>query len=142
MPTTFRPIGSPVVAARAGVVVHLVERNQDATRKPGDENVVVIKHADGSFARYYHLTTDGVLVGLDETVAQGQRIALSGDSGASAGPHLHFDVTKNCYEWGKYQTIPMAFANVVENPLKQGASYAPRQVTGARRIPPSHVRAG
>ncbi len=50
------PIGSPVIAARAGEVVHLVERNQDATRRPGEENVVVIRHADGSFARYYHRT--------------------------------------------------------------------------------------
>jgi murein DD-endopeptidase MepM/ murein hydrolase activator NlpD len=49
----------------------------------------VIRHADGSFARYYHLTTNGVLVGLGEKVAQGQRTALSGDSGTSAGPHLH-----------------------------------------------------
>ena len=59
------PVGSPVVASRSGEVVFLVEHHKDGTRKPGEENVVVIKHADGSFARYYHLTTDGVLMAVD-----------------------------------------------------------------------------
>lgn len=116
------PIGSPVLAARAGEVVKVVKNNNDATRVPGEENVVVIKHSDGTFARYYHLTKDGVLVALGRTVKQGGRIALSGDSGASAGPHLHFDVTKDCFEWG-CQTIPIEFANAKENPLKQGEVY-------------------
>lgn len=115
-------IGSPILAARAGQVVHLVERNKDSTRKPGEENVLVVRHADGTFGRYYHLTTDGVLVALGNHVIQGQRIALSGDSGASAGAHLHFDVTKTCYEWG-CQTVPIEFAGVKENPLRQGQAY-------------------
>jgi murein DD-endopeptidase MepM/ murein hydrolase activator NlpD len=115
-------IGSPVVAARSGEVVHLVESHKDSTRKPGDENVLVIKHSDGTFARYYHLTTDGVLVALGDRISQGQRIALSGDSGASAGAHLHFDVTKACYEWG-CQTLAISFDGVKENPLKQGERY-------------------
>lgn len=115
-------IGSPIIAARSGQVVHLVESNKDSTRKPGEENVLVIKHSDGTFGRYYHLTTDGVLVALGDQVSQGQRIALSGDSGASAGAHLHFDVTKTCYEWG-CQTVAIEFAGVKENPLKQGKIY-------------------
>jgi murein DD-endopeptidase MepM/ murein hydrolase activator NlpD len=117
------PIGSPVVAARSGEVVHLVEHHKDGTRKPGEENVVVIKHADGSFARYYHLTTGGVLAKIGDRVERGQPIARSGDSGASAGPHLHFDVTKLCFEWGTCQTIPIEFDGVTENPLKPGSIY-------------------
>jgi murein DD-endopeptidase MepM/ murein hydrolase activator NlpD len=117
------PIGSPVVAARAGEVVHLVEHHHDATRKPGEENVVVIKHGDGSFARYYHLTTHGVLAEVGDAVAQGQHIARSGDSGASAGPHLHFDVTRECFAWGSCQTIRIEFRNAKENPLRQGRAY-------------------
>jgi murein DD-endopeptidase MepM/ murein hydrolase activator NlpD len=117
------PIGSSVLASRSGEVVHLVEHHRDSTRRPGEENVVVIKHVDGTFARYYHLTTDGVLVALGDRVTQGQRIALSGDSGASAGAHLHFDVTKDCYEYGKCQTVAIRFSNVTENPLNQGAIY-------------------
>jgi murein DD-endopeptidase MepM/ murein hydrolase activator NlpD len=116
------PIGSPVIAARSGEVVHLVEVHDNGTRKPGQENVVVIKHPDGTFARYYHLTKGGVLVAIGEEVEQGQKIALSGDSGASAGPHLHFDVTKGCYDWG-CQTIPIEFEKVKGSPLKQGEVY-------------------
>jgi murein DD-endopeptidase MepM/ murein hydrolase activator NlpD len=116
------PIGTAVHAARPGKVVHLVKRNKDGTRKPGEENVVVIQHEDGTFARYYHLTQNGVKVSLGDRVKQKQLIALSGDSGASAGAHLHFDVTKDCFEWG-CQTIEIQFENVKDNPLKVGISY-------------------
>jgi murein DD-endopeptidase MepM/ murein hydrolase activator NlpD len=116
------PIGTPVLAARSGEVVKVVEQNNDSTRKPGEENLIVIKHSDGSFGRYYHLTKEGVLVAMGDRVKQGDKIGLSGDSGASAGPHLHFDVTRECYDWG-CQTISVEFENVKENPLKQGEVY-------------------
>jgi murein DD-endopeptidase MepM/ murein hydrolase activator NlpD len=116
------PIGTPVHAARSGKVVHIEQRYRDGTRKPGEENVVVVQHDDGTFARYYHLTQNGVKVALGDNVKQNQAIASSGDSGASAGPHLHFDVTKDCFEWG-CQTIKMEFSNTKENPLKVGQSY-------------------
>ena len=116
------PIGTPVHAARSGKVVHVEARHKDATRKPGEENVVVIRHDDGTFARYYHLTQNGVKVALGDEVKQNQLIALCGDSGASAGPHLHFDVTKDCFEWG-CQTVKFEFQNVKENPLEMGKSY-------------------
>lgn len=116
------PIGTPVHAARSGKVVHLEEKHRDSTRKGGEENVVVIRHTDGTYARYYHLTQNGVEVAFGDDVKQHQLIGLSGDSGASAGPHLHFDVTKDCFEWG-CQTIRIDFRNAKENPLKQGVSY-------------------
>lgn len=108
------PIVSPVIAARDGEVIKVEERNLDGTRVLGEENVVIIKHSDGTFARYFHPTKPGALVSTGDKVAQGTRIALSGNSGASAGPHLHFDVTKGCFEWG-CQTIKIDFSNVKEN---------------------------
>jgi murein DD-endopeptidase MepM/ murein hydrolase activator NlpD len=120
------PIGSSVIAARGGEVVRVVQSFNDGTRVPGEENVVVIKHSDGTFGRYYHLTRDGALVAVGDRVAQGQKIALSGNSGASAGPHLHFDVTKGCHDWG-CQTIKIEFKNTKENPLRQGEIYTPQQ---------------
>lgn len=93
----------------------------DSTRKAGEENVIVIQQADGSYARYYHLTHNGARVAVGDDVKQNQIIGLSGDSGASAGPHLHFDVTRDCFEWG-CQTIQIDFRNTEENPLKQGKS--------------------
>lgn len=116
------PMGSAVHAARSGKVVHVEQRHKDSTRKGGEENVVVIRHNDGTYARYYHLTQNGAKVAAGDAVKQHQLIGLSGDSGASAGPHLHFDVTKDCFEWG-CQTIPIEFQNTKENPLKQGSTY-------------------
>lgn len=116
------PIGTQVHAARSGKVVRVEESHMDSTRKPGDENVVVIRHDDGTYGRYYHLTRNGAEVAVGDDVKQGQLIGFSGDSGASAGPHLHFDVTESCFEWG-CQTIKIDFLNTRENPLKQGDSY-------------------
>lgn len=86
------PIGSPIHAIRGGTVVAVEERFSDDDHADYHENWVMIRHVDGTVARYIHITTNGALVELDQAVAQGQRIALSGNSGASFGPHLHFDV--------------------------------------------------
>lgn len=50
------PIGSPVTAAGSGQVVAVEERYTDGTGTPGEENFVVIRHADSTFTRYYHPT--------------------------------------------------------------------------------------
>ena len=120
-------IGSPVVAARGGSVVAIEERFPDATRKPGEENFVIVHHGDSTYSRYYHLTTDGALVGVGDSVRAGDVIARSGDSGASAGAHLHFDVTRACYRWG-CSTIPIAFANVSPDSLVPGRYYHAKAV--------------
>ncbi|MFC9856393.1 MULTISPECIES: M23 family metallopeptidase [unclassified Streptomyces] len=53
-------------------------------------NEVVIKHADGMYSQYAHQSSLNVSVG--ETVTGGQQIGLSGSTGNSTGPHLHFEV--------------------------------------------------
>lgn len=55
--------------------------------------VVYIQHPDGKETRYGHLSK--VLVSVGQTVSQGDRIALSGNSGVSTGPHLHFEIRVN-----------------------------------------------
>lgn len=93
----FMPIGTPIHAARAGRVVAV----KDSSNRGGptedyrkDGNFVVIEHADGTLAQYFHLSQGGALVEAGERVTRGQRIALSGNTGLSTGPHLHFDVVK------------------------------------------------
>lgn len=116
------PMGSVVIAARSGKVVKIEQQYMDGTKKPGQENYIFIQHADSSFSRYYHLTNNGVLVKVGHFVARGDTIGYSGNSGASAGPHLHFDVTKGCSDWG-CRTVPVSFINAVENPLQAGKKY-------------------
>lgn len=77
------PIGTAVVASNAGTVVH-------AGWASGYGYAVYINHADGRQTRYGHLSK--VLVKTGQTVSQGERIALSGNTGRSTGPHLHFEI--------------------------------------------------
>ena len=49
----------------------------------------------GSVAHYWHLSKDGALVNVGDTIKKGQSIGLSGNTGYSAFPHLHFEVVGN-----------------------------------------------
>ncbi|MFE2548885.1 peptidoglycan DD-metalloendopeptidase family protein [Streptomyces sp. NPDC059355] len=53
-------------------------------------NEVVIRHADGKYSQYGHLSQLSVSVG--QSVTGGQTIGLSGSTGNSTGPHLHFEI--------------------------------------------------
>jgi len=104
------PIGTAVVAARDGVIYALREGNPNGTGRVGDENYVFVSHADGEISRYIHVTTNGVLVERGARVSRGDTIALSGHSGRSAFPHLHFDVSRGCGT-ARCVNVPAAFVN-------------------------------
>ncbi len=76
-------IGTTVRASSGGTVI-------TAGWVSGYGNAVYIRHADGVVTRYGHLSK--ILVSVGETVTQGERIALSGNTGNSTGPHLHFEM--------------------------------------------------
>ena len=119
------PIGTTVVAARGGQVVAVAEEHANAEPRkpePGNENYIIIAHGDGTFGRYYHLDQGGSDVAIGDLVEPGQAIGRSGNSGASFGPHLHFDVTEGCYDWG-CQTVRFRFASVTDDPLIEGETY-------------------
>jgi murein DD-endopeptidase MepM/ murein hydrolase activator NlpD len=82
------PTGTVVVAAHGGTVVKA--GGNGAGDGPAYGNAVVIKHGNGTYSQYAHLSRVEVKVG--QIVATGQRIALSGNTGNSSGPHLHFEI--------------------------------------------------
>ncbi|WP_240098156.1 M23 family metallopeptidase [Thermomonas flagellata] len=93
------PVGTPVLAARAGVVMQVEARHRggglDPVRDRARANFVRILHDDGSMALYAHLAPGGVRVRPGQAVAAGEPIAWSGNTGYSTGPHLHFAVQVN-----------------------------------------------
>lgn len=93
------PEGTPVLAARAGKVMQVQgnfhANGRDPVRDRDRANFIRVLHEDGSMAVYAHLQANGVLVRSGQRVEVGQRIGLSGNTGFSSGPHLHFVVQVN-----------------------------------------------
>ncbi|WFB11642.1 M23 family metallopeptidase [Streptomyces sp. LX-29] len=82
------PTGTPVKAVHSGTVVKAGPNG--GGDGPAYGNAVVIRHDNGTYTQYAHNSVLKVSVG--QTVATGQVIALSGSTGNSSGPHLHFEV--------------------------------------------------
>ncbi len=80
--------GTPVHAAHSGTVVKA--GGNGAGDGPAYGNAIVIKHDDDTFTQYAHLSEVDVKVG--QKVSTNDEIGLSGNSGNSSGPHLHFEI--------------------------------------------------
>jgi len=121
------PEGTPVHAARGGVVARVEESHSIGCWDDGCgryANFIVILHSDGTTGEYYHLQKDGALVEVGDHVVRGQKIGLSGNTGHTTMPHLHFAVYR-ATEWGNTQSIPVRFTSadgVVLRP-RHGARY-------------------
>ncbi|MGI5888736.1 MAG: peptidoglycan DD-metalloendopeptidase family protein, partial [Oscillospiraceae bacterium] len=79
--------GSPIYAADSGTVI--VSQWTDS----GYGYYIIIDHGNGLKTLYGHCSQ--LLVSVGENVTKGQLIALSGSTGNSTGPHLHFEVRLN-----------------------------------------------
>lgn len=77
------PVGTNIIAPADGVV-------KFAGRSGGFGNLVIISHAYGFETYYAHLSKFKVRVG--DIVNKGELIALSGNTGRSSGPHLHYEI--------------------------------------------------
>jgi murein DD-endopeptidase MepM/ murein hydrolase activator NlpD len=91
--------GTPVIAARAGLVMQ-VERDfygngLDIERFGDRANSVRVLHDDGSMGVYAHLLWESPMVTPGQRIRVGQQLGLSGNTGFSSGPHLHFVVQVN-----------------------------------------------
>jgi hypothetical protein len=86
--------GTIICASRAGVVFDVMEASNIGGLKDKENhwNYILILHNDSSTAIYGHLQQNGAMVTIGDTIAQGQEIGVSGNTGYSAFPHLHFQV--------------------------------------------------
>lgn len=121
------PEGTPVYAARSGVVV----RAKDDSDRGGPSmdfdrynNYVLIRHDDGTLGHYCHLKKGGCLVRVGQRVSMGQPIARSGNTGFSSGPHLHFCVFKT-KDGRERVSLPVRFRTTGDSAitLVSGRSY-------------------
>lgn len=88
------PLYTPIIASNSGQVVEIYTSCPKTTAQKGCGggwgNHVKIKHDNGHYTNYAHLSD--VLVSVGQNVNQGDVIGKSGNSGTSGGPHLHFEV--------------------------------------------------
>ncbi|MFI1697989.1 M23 family metallopeptidase [Streptomyces galilaeus] len=91
------PTGTPVYAVGPGTV-------RATTCGDGFGNQVIVRHPDGYFTQYAHLSRIDVRKG--GRVAAGQRLGLSGATGNVTGPHLHFEVRITPYMGSAVSPLP------------------------------------
>ncbi len=89
--------GTPVYAVGPGTV-------RATTCGDGFGNQVVVRHPDGYFTQYAHLSRIDVRAG--KRVKAGQRLGLSGATGNVTGPHLHFEVRITPYLGSSVPPLP------------------------------------
>lgn len=119
------PVGTTIIAVKDGIVIrtknNFVYSGVSSPFFFDKANLVEILHADGSYAVYAHLLLGGVKVKVGDTVFAGQTIGLSGNTGYSTGPHLHFVIRHNAN--GKVRSIPFMFSQT------DGVSISPKEGT-------------
>jgi hypothetical protein len=128
------PIGAAVHAVRGGVVMDMEEdfhRGGTDLEKFGDKaNHVRILHDDGTMALYAHLDMASVFVRRGARVRAGQKIARSGNTGFSSGPHLHFAIQQNAGM--QLISVPFRFKSDEGTPV---TPVAGQMLKGARNAP-------
>lgn len=114
-------VGDTIVASRAGVVsIISVKHNKQGTTKAYRKygNYMILYHEDNTFSQYVHLKQYGNLVEVGDTVKTNQPIALSGFTGWTTVPHLHFGVYKPTKTGLK--SIPIRIDSIPAETLKKG----------------------
>ena len=108
------PEGTPVLAAKSGVVLDMKMYFAGHSNDPADRartNFIRLLHPDGTMTVYVHLRTASARVSIGQSVAAGEMIAESGNTGYSSGPHLHFAVQRN--NGKRLVAIPFHFNGVI-----------------------------
>lgn len=92
--------GDVIIASKDGVVKTVSNScdNNGYYQNPcggGLGNYVIIEHSDGTESRYGHMYPDSITVSVGDSVVQGQKIGMLGNSGSSTGCHLHYEMRIN-----------------------------------------------
>jgi hypothetical protein len=129
--------GKPVQAAASGRVVEVeAGRPDNRPNSPDPNNLfgnhVVIDHGNGEFSLMAHLRNGSVRVKVGDQVQGGEVVALTGNSGMSTEPHLHFQLMDGP-AWDKAQGLPARFykyqvdgKNIDNGELHRGQVVQPR----------------
>jgi murein DD-endopeptidase MepM/ murein hydrolase activator NlpD len=108
------PENTPIVAARDGIVIDTEGRNEAGGKDPALlklANHIRILHEDETIATYAHLSPNSIKVKIGQKVTAGMLIGLSGSTGYSSGPHLHFAVHQLQRDGDQFvsTTVPIRF---------------------------------
>lgn len=79
------PVGTPIHSTANGIISRIWNNPKSGGL------AVLVRHANGFYTAYYHLSNNNVL-NVGDTVSAGDIIAYSGNTGVSTGPHLHYTV--------------------------------------------------
>jgi len=115
-------IGTKLAAARSGTIIWVKDDYHMGAAKQyflDKANMILILHEDGTYATYGHILQGSAVVKAGDEVTTGQHIAMSGTSGFSSGPHLHFVISKN--NRGRTQTSSFNFIT------NSGKSFRPQR---------------
>lgn len=125
--------GKPVLAAADGSVVKVVNTFTESTwpNKPYlSGNVVILRHSDGSYTQYAHLQKENITVAgsngfvkVGDRVKRGAKIGRVGTTGASSGPHLHFQRQTGDSE--NSESYPVVFVDVRGGEVAKDKWYTP-----------------
>jgi len=141
----FMPEGTVVIAAADGLVVEVTDQFSEGgldRRLADSANHIILDHGRSRYSIYGHLQFHGTRVRPGEFVTRGTILGLSGSTGYSSGPHLHFAVVDE-----RSRSLPVCFADVPGGVPVTGRTYrageAPQSISSMAEdipsVPPLNV---
>lgn len=123
------PVGSPLTAPADGVIVH---KGSGAS----GGYTLIVKHDGDLYSVYYHLKEPSHL-NKGTRVERGERIAWSGNTGASTGPHLHFELRHPTRKWGQTVDPTPYFEDESSSKIEETTPVKEPEVTESEAIRPT-----
>lgn len=124
----FKSFGKDVIAPGSGVVVQVIDGSVDVQigerdRSVGIGNAVIINHQNGEYSFICHLKHQSITVKVGDSVKQGKKIGLCGNTGNTTQPHIHFHLQDGPL-MHKSKALPAQFRKIIVDGEKQ-TNYEP-----------------